>query len=343
MLALAAIALLVSRSDSTFSAKDRNFALSDTANVTRIFMADRSNNSVLLVRKGEGEWIVNNDFTARQDAINILLKTMLNVEVLEPVGKSGRNNVVKKLAGKSVKVEVYQEVYRIDLFGKIRLFPHEKLTKVYYVGSQTQDNLGTYMLLEGSEKPFITYLPGFRGFISIRYSPFIEDWREHAVFNVSIPQIQSVQVDFVEVPGFSVRVERTGDKSFKIKSVYTGQEVVPYDTLKLLDFLTSFSHINFESLLNDLPRSFTDSILSSTPFYQIVVTDKGGKQTVVKTYHKNNPGGPYDEAGNLVMYDPDRMYASINNGKDFVQIQFFVFDNILKPVDYFRPQKSPAQ
>ncbi|MEI6576880.1 MAG: DUF4340 domain-containing protein [Bacteroidota bacterium] len=336
VLALAAVLLLISRTNSTFSKKDRNFAISDTANVTRVFMADMSKHSVLLEKVGPTQWTVNKNYKVRQDAINILLKTLLNVEVLEPVAKAGRNNVVKRLAGNSVKVEVYQQVYRIDLFHKIRLFPHEKLTKVYYVGSQTQDNLGTYMLLEGSEKPFITYMPGFRGFISIRYSPYPEDWREHTVFNYSINQIKSVEVDFMEIPAFSVKLENVNDRSFQLKSVYTGKVIAPYDTLKVIDFLTSFSHINFETLLNDLPKHYVDSIVRSKPFYQIVLTDKQDKKVVVKTYHKNNPNGGYDDSGNKVYFDQDRMYASINDGKDFVLIQFFVFDNILKPIDYFK-------
>jgi len=340
ILAIIAIFLVLSRSGSTFNKKDRNFGVSDTANITRIFMADMNKHSVLLERVNAGQWTVNKDFVVREDAMQIFLKTLLDVEVLEPVAKAGRNNVVKRLASKSVKVEVYQTVYRVDIFGKIRLFPHEKLTKTYYVGSQTQDNLGTYMLLEGSEMPFITYLPGFRGFISIRYSPYPEDWREHTVFNYAINQIKSVEIDFLEVPAFSCRVENVEDKRFRLLSVYTGKEVAPYDTTKMIDFLSSFSYINFENILNDLPKPMIDSILRSKPFYQITLVDKQGKTVNVKTYHKSNPNGGVDDAGNAVYYDPDRMYASINDGKDFALIQFFVFDNILKPVEYFRPSSN---
>jgi hypothetical protein len=105
----------------------------------------------------------------------------------------------------------------------------------------------------------------------------------------------------------------------------------------MIDFLTSFSYINFENLLNDLPKTLIDSVLKSKPFYQVTLLDKAGKTINVKMYHKKNPNSGFDDAGNAVYFDPDRMYASINEGKDFVLIQFFVFDNILRSVDYFKP------
>ncbi len=339
--ALIALFLVITRSKGTFSSDLSNFAVDDTTTVTRIFLADKENNKVNLSREMGGAWKLNDTFNVRPDAMNILLKTIQDIAVSGPVPRSGHNNVIRKLAASSVKVEIYQWKHRINIFGKIKLFPTEKLVKTYYVGSNTQDNLGTYMLLEGSDVPFVVYIPGFKGFVSVRYTARPEDWRDHTVFNHRISDIRSIAVNFNETPFSSFEVSNQDDRLFRLKSLATGAEIPIYDTLKMLDFLASFYSIKFEALLPNLKKEFTDSIRATKPFHTILLTEKSGKVLKVNTYHRANPGGPLDDNGNMILYDRDRMYASINDDKDFVLIQFFVFDNILKPLEYFMAAPRP--
>ncbi|MHC1706087.1 MAG: DUF4340 domain-containing protein [Bacteroidales bacterium] len=335
LLAVLALVLVINNSGSTLKKEHSEFGIDDTASVTRIFMADKASHSVELVRGDSGVWKVNKEFNARPDAIQTFLKTILNLEVVEPVAKSGRNTIIKRLASSGVKVEIYQKVYRIDFWGFLRLFPHEKLTKVYYVGSNTPDNMGTYMIMEGSDVPFITYLPGFRGFIAVRYSPRPEDWRDHTVFALPISTINSVKVEFVEVPGFSFEVKKAGERSFSLNSLSTGQLIPDYDTIRVLELLTAFGDLRFETLVTGFSPEKTDSILSSQPFHIITVLDHTGKQHKVKTFHRKNPGGDTDEDGNYIPFDRDRMYASINDRRELVLIQFFVFDPVIQPVNAY--------
>ncbi|MCX6273394.1 MAG: DUF4340 domain-containing protein [Bacteroidetes bacterium] len=341
LLAVTAAILLFSRNSSTLKKETTNFAVDDTATITRIFMADKASHTVELARSDSGGWRVNKQYCVRPDAIEILLKTMLNVDVMEPVAKSSRNTILKRIASSGVKVEVYQHVFRIDLFGWIQLFPHEKRTRVYYVGSATPDNLGTYMIMEDTDIPYITFIPGFRGFISVRYSPRIEDWRDHTVFNTAIADIKSVRIDHVEVPGFSLEVDRAGERAFSLKSLYSGKAISDYDTMKVLEFLSAFSNIKFEALVNGFSRQKVDSILGSKPFHIITLTQKNGKVITVKTFHRVNPDGESEVDGSQVPYDRDRMYAQINDRKELVLIQFFVFDYIVKPISDFL--KAPAK
>lgn len=339
VLALVALFLVFKNSKSTLKKEYSEFAIDDTASVTRVFMADMAKQSVDLVRGDSGIWRVNKDFKARTDAVQILLKTMLNLDVIEPVAKSSRNTIIKRIASNGVKVEIYQKVFRINFFGLIKLFPHEKLTKVYYVGSNTPDNMGTYMIMEHSDIPFITYLPGFRGFIAVRYSPRIADWRDHSVFAVPISAIKSVKVQFVEVPGFSFEVNKVGERSFSLTSLMNHQQIPDFDTTRVLELLTSFNDIRYEVLVTGFSKAKVDSILNSPPYHIITVTDLSGNQHIVKTFHRKNPTGEVDENGGYVPFDRDRMYASINNGKELVLIQFFIFDPLIRPIGAYLKQK----
>jgi hypothetical protein len=335
LLALIAIVLWLTQTTTTFRRSLSDFKLNDTSSVTRIFMADKNNNNVTLTRLASDKWMVNDKYPGQNYTIDLLLKTMANLEVLQPVGRAAHDNIIKELAVNAVKVEIYQMVYRIDLFGLIRWFKHEKLTKVYYVGGATQSNQGCFMLMQHSADPFIVYLPGFRGFVSPRYSPIEKYWRDYNVFRKTIPEIARVTVETPETPDYSYEVRNNGNNKFALISLKDNQEIKNYDTLKLLNFLSGFRSLNYEALLNDMDKARKDSILGSLPFIIITLTDTSGVSTSIKTFHKKGPDGQTDPQGIPLPYDLDRLYASVNNGQDFTIIQYFTFDKVLRPKPFF--------
>jgi len=335
MLLIIAVVLWLTQSTTTFKRSLSNFRLEDSASVTRIFIADKNDNSVILTRKSPGVWIVNDKYQAQIQSVDLLLKTMVQLEVQQPVANAAHDNIIKELAVNSVKVEVYQMVFRINLFGFIRMFPHEKLTKVYYVGGATPSNQGCFMLMENSSEPFIVCLPGFRGFVSPRYSPIEKYWRNYNIFKKTIPEIASVKVEVPANPDYSYEVKNKGNNRFAFISLKDNKEIPNYDTLKLLNFLSGFRNLNYEALLNDMDKVRKDSILKSTPFIIITLTDTAGVVQSIKTFHKQGPPGQTDPTGLPLPYDLDRLYASVNDGQDFTIIQYFTFDKVLRPKPFF--------
>lgn len=343
VLALAVITLFLflTHSKTTFKRALSDFAVDDTATITRIFMADKNNNTVKLIRLEPGRWMVNDKYPAQNQSINLLLKTMLDLEVKQPVAASAHNNIIKELAVSSVKVEIYQLKFRINFFGWMKCFPYEKLSKVYYVGGAIPSNLGSYMIMEHSTVPYVTFLPGFRGFVSPRYTPLEKNWRDYSVFKIGIPGIHSVRVEFPSDPDNAYEIKKEGEKQFSMKSLTGNDPVVNFDTLKVLNFLSGFRDLNFEALLNDMDPLIKDSVLKSPPFLIITLTDTSGQSRRMKAFHKANHGGHVDYEGKPLPYDPDRLYALVNDDQDFVLIQFFVFDKVLRPKFFFlTPEKK---
>ena len=158
-----------------------DFAVEDTASVDMIFMVDMDKNQVVLERKNNA-WLVNNKYIARQGSIDKLLETMKNLEVKEFIPQSRMNTTIRVLSSHSTKVEIYQK---------------GELNKTYYVGGATQNQSGTYMLLENSSQPCVVTIPGFLGYLSTRY--FIEEslWRDPTVFNSNEKDIASVKMEFL--------------------------------------------------------------------------------------------------------------------------------------------------
>ena len=135
----------------------RDFAVKDTGDVTKIFLADRAGKTIELRKeiKQDGEtsglWILNGKYYSRRDAVNLLLETLHNVEMKSFVAKTAYNTIIKQLSTTGIKCEVY-------------LKDHEKPDKVIYVGGETQDSKGTFMMLENSTVPFVTEVPVLMAF-----------------------------------------------------------------------------------------------------------------------------------------------------------------------------------
>jgi len=332
ILAIISIVLIVNNTKSTIKA---DFTVEDVSNITKIFMSDKLNNMVTLKKIDDQNWILNDKYPARNDGIDMLLETFSQMRVREPVSIAGRNNVIKWLAASSTKVEIYQQKYRINLFDKIKFFPHEKLTKVFYVGGETQDNRGTFMLIEGSSEPFVVHIPGFKGFLSPRFNANETEWRKHTIFDLKISEISSVKVEYPSSQDSSFQITRK-DKIFEVKKLKYNKIISPYDTLKVLDYMSGFTNINFETFRNFLGKKVIDSLTSQPPMAIISVTDISGKENKILTYKKLADPGSIDEfTGKELKFDRDRFYGLINQGNDFVLLQYFVFDAILRTSEYF--------
>ena len=319
---------------STNRGEDSDFQVWDTASVTKIYLADRKERESLLERKPQG-WVLNGTYKAHPKQVQYLLTTLYKIRIKMPVSKASHDNIVKQLASQSTKVEIYQNVPRINLFNKVKMFYHEKRTKVFYVGDATMDSSGTFMLKEGADKAYIVYIPSFRGFITTRFTANPDDWRDHTVFHENMADVQSVTIDFNEDPEGSFRIENIGRHQYKLTRLCDNKDL-PYDTLKVINFISSFGDLRFEALFtNTLPQERIDSITSSPYVHHIVVTGKNGKTQDMKTFKKLVMNGVTDMGGEYGDVDHDRMYALIEGGKDFVLIQNYVFDKVLHDVRYF--------
>ena len=338
---MAVVAIFTGNHYSTLTEKESDFSVKDTASVTKIFMADNGVNQVLLERTPHG-WILNKKFPANGRSVAFLLETLRKLKVKAPVSKAEHNNVVKRMAGIAVKVEIYQKVPRINIFNKIKLFYRDKRTKLFYVGDVTQNNLGTYMLMEGAERPYVVYIPGFRGFVSVRFSPKPDDWKSHVVFSEKLGDIKSVSVENGEKPdqSFKIVVKNTLG-SYDLIRLQDHSKVDGYDTLKILNLLTSFRDLRYESLLNnEFSPQEIDSITHTKPIYIInLVTNKNDTIKVTMFKKSRYSDAVVNVREELVPVDLDRMYGLVNNDKDFVLMQYYVFDKILHPLDYYLKKK----
>lgn len=332
LIAIAGLLIWNNRYLSTLRGTSADFSVWDTAAITKMYLADRLDHESLLERQPDG-WTVN-EYKAHDVKVNQLLSTLYKLHVRMPVSVASHDNIIKQMAVNSTKVEIYQIVPRINLFNKIKLFPREKRTRVFYVGDATMDSNGSFMLKEGSDQPYIVNIPGFRGYISTRFAANPDEWRDHVIFQESLADIQSLTMEFGEDPTRDFRIENVGKHQYKLTRLADNKDL-PLDTLKVINLLSSFSDLRYEELLsNKTDPERMDSIRQSPFLHRITLVNKEGETLSMKAYKKKIQS-VFDIPETEWIDDEDRMYAFVNNDHDLVLIQYYIFDKILKDVNYY--------
>ena len=340
VLAVVAYYFTASTGRSTVRQELKDFAVEDTASVTKIFLANKTGTHSTLVKQPDGTWMVNNKFKARPDAINHLLTTIQKLEVSSPVSTSGESNVIKNLATQGTKVEIYQNN------------KHDKPAKVYYVGGPTQNQLGTFMILENSSKPFIMHIPGFNGYLTSRYFTSENEWRSRELLTFDRDDITSVELQNFIIPENSYKIINKSDAGeehlFELHNS-NGKMLAPYDTLKIATYLTFFENVQFEGFDTSVKEETKDSIINAGPNFILTITGKDGASKKITMYNMpitKRSSVQEDRDGNPLTIDRDRFYGLIDGEKDFVVLQYFVFEKILRIQDEFlhgnRPVRQPA-
>lgn len=316
---------LIRKNNSSYSKKDSAFAVEDTAKVAGIILTNLKGDTIRLNRSGSG-WLLNGEYSPRPDAIQNLLRTLYQLKVNIPVANSMHNTVVKSISGRRTHVEIFN--------GK-----GEK-TKGFYVGENSSELNGTFMLMEGSEFPFVVNIPGFQGYVSTVFFTDESDWRSKNVFAYSPDNIVQIDVQYSVVKDSTFSIVRKSDGtceliSVKEKNTAANPEIISY-------YMKQFKMLNAEYFINEPAKR--DSLLALQPACVLSVTDKNKNTRTLKIYYRpvtyrSKMQFTYDNKP--IEFDLDKYYGIFNQDHDLSIIQNFVFGKLLVGPDYFY-RKRPA-
>jgi len=331
LLILVAVSVYIYKSkhtSTTVTEDSRNFKFKDTASITKIFIADKDGNMATITRSPKG-WMVNEKYSCRTDAILNLLEVIKHVEVKMPVAKSYKENVLKYMSAQALKVEIYVG---------------DDLVKQYYVGHETPDSEGSYMLLtdvasgKNYDEPFVCFIPGFKGFLLPRYIANENEWRDRLVLNYIPPQLKQIKVQHFNMPDSSFTIDLKNTTSFSLKNAKNIE--IPFNEMQMKQYLAYFQNISYEVLITGKNKKLTDSLSANKPFSIITITTTDFKTNEYKFYNKQPSATKIPEHGITYQYDPDRLYLQFANDKEWALIQYFVFGKLLITSAYFAPATS---
>ena len=284
---------------------EKKFSVSEIEKIDKIFLSDRKGNNITLL-KDNNIWTVNNKYNVRDDAISTLRSTIKKISIQRPVPETGYNNVIKQLATTGVKVEIY----------------YNKKIKTYTVGGSTSNHLGTYMLMDKAENPYIVHIAGFNGFLSPRYGIQgyeldINNWRDNTVFKIETEIINEISlIDLQE-----------NNNSFTIKTkplslIDLHNNDIKYDLDKVIEYLNNFSQLNSENFKGNNIDITNEKLIYKLKINYDDKEDILEAYTFSKTNNNSNNSKP----------NVERMYARLNN-EEFLLIQNYVFNKVFISID----------
>ena len=286
----------------------KNFAINDSINISKIIMSDKSGNSILL-KKNKNNWTVNNKYEVWQRQIDYTLKVMEDIRIKSSVSEKKIDYVIKNIATTGVKIELFQDDKRI---------------RSYYIGGNTKDYQGTYMMMEDSETAYIMHIPDRNpgilnpkfGIEGIQVNENI--WRTPAVIDYSKKDIKKIvfKDNINPEQSFTVDLENLSLYNFKEQKVVIDKTLLSYWTLAFKDLKCGAYKPNLEKDNFDLIKKIYITTKSTTD--SLLIYDKTKTQSTKKEF---NPSVEYK-------------YSSFNNSDLFI-IQNNIFNKVLITLEEF--------
>jgi hypothetical protein len=305
---------------STLNNNEKAFDFKSTDKIDKIFITNKfSKEYVTLSKVNAKEWLINNEHIGNISQIEILLETLRKVRVKKPVSKKQLNQVIKNIALNGTKVEIYE---------------NNVLSKVFYVGNNTSNEMGTYFYMDKAKEPYICHIPGFNGFLNTRFYTDAKAWRSKTVFAATDEKIENIQVKWHqnEVQSFEIKNSKDQEPQLIVNGkALENNKVVNLNKLK--SYLKLWENLAYEGFPINLNDKQIDSIYNTPPLLTLSLT-AAGKTTQLKIHKKGmfeDTNIQFDRQGNPLEYDIENFYAFINNNnKEVVQIQDYVFGKVMK-------------
>ncbi|MAC95338.1 MAG: hypothetical protein CMC96_07540 [Flavobacteriales bacterium] len=304
----------------------KDFAIEDTAKVDKVFITQANGKSVTISRRGFDEWMIEGEFPARKDAIQLILKTLHDISIQAPVSKETFDWVVKSIAGNHTKVEFYLE-------GK------DEPEKVWYIGEPTASRVGTYMLLEKdgkkSAKPFITHLLMERGYLGTRFFTDKTLWKDRIVMRCNPREIRRIEVKHQSDTLGDFSIEQYEKDRFRLTDLSNNQSQELNPELAI-PYFKLFSGVYYEYVDKKTPSEQLDSIYLSPERHNIKLELMDGKTIEMRAYNMPVREGATLN-GKLLTHHPERMYvySSYLGEEEHPIVQNLTFDPLVPGIKEF--------
>jgi hypothetical protein len=295
----------------------REFALENMDELNKIVVTKRNDAPLIFTRDGSS-WMLNDTFKARPEAINNMLDVIENIRIDYVPPNSATENIMKSFLRHGIKVELYDN--------------NDKSLKKYYVGSSPADGIGTYFVMEGSNKPLVMSVPTMIGTVHTRFNYTIDEWRDKTVLDLEKKDISSIEVSYPFNKKFSFKIEN--DELSPLHDFQKPIEGKP--NKKMIEtYLSGFENKAAEYIENKNPEK--DSIVAQVPFCEIRIRTKSNEVKDMRFFYYTNQDFNDTQTSAMDTYNPyhaERFFIQTNWG-DFYLAQHIVFRDIFWKYDFF--------
>jgi len=300
--------IIVFRERSPFGSRNSDFAIDWTEEIRSIEIIEEDI-SLELTRAGD-RWMVNETFAARSSAIDFIMQTIENIEIKSPVSDALFDELINKN-----NIRATELIIR----GKSK-------SDSYYIYPSHDSAYPSIMRRSLKSKPFFVTIPAY-DFDPGRH--FVTDekfWMPFHIFKLNPAVISRITVSYRDpaIEDFLIAVEEEN-----IYLQVEGNKISEAKPEKLQRYISYFTYVPFETWAFDMDESLRNELLSTEP--EINIELELGNGNTLNTRLWNKLLGT--EEGTIP--DTDRLYGTLNGGRDFFIAKYFDLDPLIKTAEYF--------
>ncbi|HRG33800.1 MAG TPA: DUF4340 domain-containing protein [Saprospiraceae bacterium] len=309
-------------SKTSIDTSDREFAVKDIDQVTKIFLA-KKNGEPITLEKINRKWYVNKKYLAFNNTIENLLDVLQKVSLKSIPPRAAYPVIMNDIASIGLKVEIYTT--------------SDKPFKTYYVGGVTEDESGVYFLMDNARQPYVMHLDKLNSNIRHRYDIKLEDWRDRSLVPMEKENLSGVSVDYPYEPSSSFLITKSGN-GLKLAKGQTPNEFVQNMNQKILDSY-------FENLLIAQTEAFENTnplrsqISTKIPWCRIAIKSTNLPDSLILSFYPIN-----EEKEEPIDLSPEylaskkffRLFVNRSDG-DFLLLQINQASAVLKTFQELRP------
>lgn len=288
--------------------------IEDVDEIQRIFIADRKGGTADLKREGKN-WTYNDKYRANPNVMYNVLSALNKIRMKNRPSSSAIPNMIKALSTKSTKVEVY---------GK-----NDKLLKAFYIGGVTPDERGTFMILEGSNNPYVMHMPMAEISLGQRFFTSEKSWRDKTVFEIDPKDILSLSLEYPKRKNKSFKLAKK-DGLWNVEPFFKTTRIIEKEINQDLvnSYLNGYRKVGAESIEND--KNYVKDVINKQEFCIIKILFKDATQKQVNFF----PIIKFEDEEKKEMA-PVTRYIAVDETKTRYLTQQLVFKDLFWAYDFF--------
>ena len=317
LLALISVILHKYRNGTTLNRRETDFAITDYDRIDEVRIS--GDEGMVVLTKENGQWLLNSRYEAREKAVGMLLQTFGRLRVSSPAPMSVRDEIMEKLREGSVLIDIGMG----------------RRSRTYYVYSEGPRS-PTYMLRQGSSRPYRMEVLGYDGNVASLFVPDVDYWRTNILFNYRLDDIAEVLVHHRDNEAGSFMLRQSPDREYSLYSYPGGELQEGISDSLAVRYLANFYYTPFERMANRDEIVLIDSLLNAGYDKLLKVTGHDGSVSEVLFHKIVSKDGDND---NSLQFDLFRLHALINDKSDMIVVPYHSVDLLLRSSSYFYPQQ----
>lgn len=303
-----ALVLIFNDKPGTITGSEKNFAITDTVNISKIRYVHHG--EVMELTRQNSLWVVNKKYPAKIQLVNATLKFLQQFNIISAVPKESLPKAIEALNEKSLQVT-------IEASGKL-------VTQYRFCEIDTAPSKA-WIIMEGSSKPYIVNLTGYEIPIFTLFPTNEMMWRDRKIFTTSVDEMMMVGLAYPQQPENSFAISNLND-TLQIKQGDITSRNIKKEAVE--NYFLGVDRLTADRFANDKSDVKYSEIKSSIPFAELVVKSKDNKLETLKIYQVPDSKSPSK-------VNPDILVGLVGNDTLPVIIKYVDFDALLKHKEDF--------